>query len=81
MNNRDILPYIAWIINLALAILLIAFGAIIHNMHVAINDVRDQLVYQQAEIDSKEDKEQHDADIKQQYAVVAAIVNGINKEW
>lgn len=81
MNNRDIFSYLSLLISLAFGILLISFGAILHNMHIAINDIRNQLVYQQAEIDNKEDAEQHNADIKQQYAVVAAIINGINKEW
>lgn len=81
MNNQDIFTYLSLFIKMMFVVLLVSFGVILYNMYIAINDIRNQLAYQQTEIDNKEDKEQHDADIKQQYAIVTAIVNGINKEW
>lgn len=81
MNDQDIFTYLSLFIKMMFVVLLVSFGVILYSMYVAINDIRNQLAYQQTEIDSKEDKEQHDADIKQQYAIVTAIVNGINKEW
>lgn len=81
MNNQDIFAYLSLFIKMMFVVLLVSFGVILYNMYIVINDIRNQLAYQQTEIDNKEDKEQHDADIKQQYAIVTAIVNGINKEW